>query len=104
MMRVVNSHQLSCAAFWVRTVADAIMSEGLDARALFAEAGLELAALDDPDARFANDNVSILWRLALARSGNSTFGLAVSRIVKPAVFDVVAYAMMSAPNFLGVLE
>jgi AraC-like DNA-binding protein len=80
------------------------MSQGLDVRALFAEARLELAALNDPEARFANDNVSLLWRLAVARSGNPTFGLAASRIVKPAVFDVVAYAMMSAPNLLGVLE
>jgi AraC-like DNA-binding protein len=104
MMRIVNSHQLSCAAFWVRSVADAVVSEGLDVRALFAEAGLELAALDDPDARFANDNVNLLWQLAAARSGNPTCGLAGSQIVKPAAFDVVAYTMMSAPNLLGVLE
>ena len=63
------SHQPSCAAFWLRAVAEALESEGLDLQALFAEAGLELAALKDPDARFPNDNVSLLWQLAVASSG-----------------------------------
>ena len=104
MTRRPNPHQPSCAAFWVRAVADALESEGLDLQALFAEAGLELAALKDPDRRFASDKVDHLWRLALARSGNPTLGLASSKIAKPASFDVVAYTMMSAPNLLGILE
>ena len=104
MTRRPNPHQPSCAAFWVRAIADALESEGLDLQALFAEAGLELAALRDPDRRFASDKVDHLWRLALARSGNPTLGLASSKVAKPASFDVVAYTMMSAPNLLGILE
>src|SRR5271166_124465 len=104
MKRTAISDQPSCAAFWVRAVAEALRPEGLDLPALFAEAGLELAALKDPDARFASDNISILWHVAVARSGNPTVGLAGAQIAKPAAFDVVAYTMMSAPSLLGVLE
>lgn len=104
MTRRPNPHQASCAAFWLKALAEALESEGLDVPALFAEAGLELAALKDPDRRFPSDKVDQLWQLALARSGNPTLGLASSRIAKPASFDVVAYAMMSAPTLLGVLE
>jgi AraC-like DNA-binding protein len=104
MTRCPNPHQPGCAAFWVRAIAEALESEGLDLRALFAEAGLELATLRDPDRRFASDKVDQLWRLALARSGNPALGLASSRIAKPASFDVVAYTMMSAPSLLGILE
>jgi AraC-like DNA-binding protein len=104
MTRRPNPHQPSCAAFWVRTVAEALESQRLDLQALFAEAGLELAALKDPDRRFASDKVDQLWRLALARSGNPTLGLASSKIAKPASLDVVAYTMMSAPSLLGILE
>src|SRR5271165_3299752 len=98
MKRTAISDQPSCAAFWVRAVAEALRPEGLDLPALFAEAGLELAALKDPDARFASDNISILWHVAVARSGNPTVGLAGAQIAKPAAFDVVAYTMMSAPS------
>jgi AraC-like DNA-binding protein len=104
MKRKSISSQTSCAAFWVKGIAKALELEGLDLAALFTEASLNLAALDDPDARFASDSVSLLWRLAVARSGNPTLGLARSQIVSPATFDVVAYTMMSAPNLLNVLE
>jgi AraC-like DNA-binding protein len=104
MTRKRISHQPSCAVFWVRAIAEALDSEGLDLPTLFAEAGLELAALKDPDTRFANDSVSLLWQLAVARSGSPTLGLAASRIPKPANFDVVAYSMMSAPSLLDVLQ
>src|ERR1700722_13777399 len=104
MTRSAISQQPSCAAFWVRAVAEALESEGLDLPALFAEAGLEFAALENPDARFASDNVSLLWQLAVARSGSPTLGLARSQIAKPANFDVVAYTMMSSPSLLEVLK
>jgi hypothetical protein len=104
MARKANSPQLTCAAFWVRAIAEALESEGLDVPALFAAAGLELSALKDPDNRFASDNVSLLWRLAVARSGSPTLGLASSQIARPATFDVVAYTMMSAPSLFGLLE
>lgn len=103
MTRNAIPHQSSCAAFWVRAVAEALESEGLDLPALFAEAGLELTALEDPDTRFASDNVSLLWQLAVSRSSNPTLGLARSLIAKPAAFDIVAYTMMSAPSLFDIL-
>jgi AraC-like DNA-binding protein len=63
-----------------------------------------LAALNDPDARFPTEKISVLWQLAVTRSGNPAIGLACSSVAKPAVFDVVAYAMMSSPNLLGILD
>jgi AraC-like DNA-binding protein len=97
-------HQHSCAAFWVKGVAETLKSEGLDGAALLHEAGLDTSALDDPDSRYPTERVSRLWQLALARSGNPAIGLANSTVVKPASFDVVAYTMMSSPHLLGVLE
>ena len=99
-----NGNQHTCAAFWVRGVADTLKAEGLDVNALFDKAGLELAALNDPDARFPTEKISLLWQLAVTHSGNAAIGLANSNVVKPASFDVVAYAMMSSPNLLGILE
>lgn len=96
--------QHSCAAFWVKGIAETLKAERLDVAALLGEAGLDAAALSDPDSRFPTEGVSLLWQLAVTRSGNPTIGLLNSNVVKPASFDVVAYAMMSSPNLLGILE
>ena len=63
-----------------------------------------MAALSDADARFPTEGISLLWRLAVTRSGNPAIGLANSSVVKPGSFDVVAYAMMSSANLLCTLE
>jgi AraC-like DNA-binding protein len=99
-----SSDQTTCAAFWVKAIAETLEAAGLDTHALFEEAGLDLAALSDPDARFPTESISLLWQLAVTRSGNPAIGLANSSVVKPGSFDVVAYAMMSSPNLLGILE
>jgi AraC-like DNA-binding protein len=99
-----KADQTSCAAFWVKGVADTLKAVGLDVPTLFKEAALELAGLDDPDARFPTEGLSLLWQLAVSRSNNPAIGLANSNVVKPGNFDVVAYAMMSSPTLLGMLE
>src|SRR6516225_7108139 len=103
-MNVRSPDQTTCAAFWVKSIAETLEAAGLDTHALFEEAGLELAALSDADARFPTEGVSLLWQLAVTRSGNPAIGLANSSVVKPGSFDVVAYAMMSSANLLGTLE
>src|SRR5262249_50865087 len=96
--------QRGSAGFWVRGVAEALKAEGLDVAVLFDEAGLDVVALSDPDSRFPTEKVSLLWHLAVARSGAPAMGLANSSTAKPASFDVVAYTMLSSPNLLGILE
>ena len=99
-----NPEHHTCAAFWVKGVADTLKAEGLDISALFDKAGLELVVLSDPDARFPTEKVSLLWQLAATHSGNPAIGLAKADVVKPGNFDVVAYAMMSSPDLHGILE
>jgi AraC-like DNA-binding protein len=92
------------AAIWVKGVAEALAKEGVDVPSLFEDLGLDFADLGDPDARFPTEKVSLLWRLAVQRTGDQMIGLRSSTGVMPAIFDIVAYAMMSAPNLLGMLE
>jgi len=103
-MNVRSPDQTTCAAFWVKSIAETLEAAGLDTHALFEEAGLELAALSDADARYPTEGISLLWQLAATRSGNPAIGLTNSSVVKPGSFDVVAYAMMSSANLLGTLE
>jgi hypothetical protein len=99
-----NADQTGCAAFWVKGIAETLEAVGLDVHTLFDEAGLESAALSDTDARFPTERISVLWQLAVTRSGDPAIGLANSNVAKAGSFDVVAYAMMSSPNLLGMLE
>lgn len=92
------------AAFWVTGIAHALATEQLDVPALFRDAGLDFAALQDADARFESDDVSRLWELAVARSGNPAIGLAGAARGKPGHFGVVAYSLMSAPDLIGILQ
>jgi AraC-like DNA-binding protein len=71
---------------------------------LFRDTGLDFAALRDPDARFAIDKINALWELALARSGNPAVGLLGAVQAKPRHFGIVAYALMSAPDLLGIFH
>jgi AraC-like DNA-binding protein len=106
-MRAMNERsadQTTCAAFWVKGIAETLEAAGLDTHALFKEVGLELAALSDADARFPTEGISLLWQLAATRSGNPAIGLTNSSVVRQGSFDVVAYAMMSSANLLGMLE
>jgi AraC-like DNA-binding protein len=99
-----KSDHHTCAAFWLKGVAETLKAGGLDVAALFDKAGLNMAALSDPDSRFPTEGVSLLWQLAVARSGNPAIGLLNWNVVKPASFDVVAYTMMSSPSLLGLLQ
>ncbi len=99
-----NGDPRTNAAFWVTGIADALAVEQLDVPALFRDVGLDFAALGDPDARFAIDKVNALWELALARSGNPAVGLLGAVQAKPRHFGIVAYALMSAPDLLGIIH
>ena len=68
-MNVRSPDQTTCAAFWVKGIADTLEAAGLDIHALFKAVGLEQAALSDADARFPTEGSAAcgnLLRRALA--------------------------------------
>ncbi|MEO8808199.1 MAG: AraC family transcriptional regulator [Burkholderiaceae bacterium] len=89
---------------WVRGVVDMFRAQGVDAEALFRDAALDISVLDDPDARFSIDDVSALWELAVARSGETTLGLSKSLAITHGNLGLVRYAMMACPTLLAALE
>ncbi|HEX2530260.1 MAG TPA: AraC family transcriptional regulator [Burkholderiaceae bacterium] len=92
------------SAAWVKGIAEIIHTEHLDARTLFADAGLDIDELKHPEARFEPEKISVLWELAAKRSGNPAVGLNIPPAATPASFDAVAYVMMSCPNLRAALE
>ncbi|UVJ45328.1 AraC family transcriptional regulator [Pseudomonas sp. LS1212] len=84
------------SASWATGIVKALELEGLDCRAMFQQLGLDFSALNDPDARFTQDSMTRLWQLAVHLSGNPAIGLNMARVVHPASFHVVGYALMSS--------
>jgi AraC-like DNA-binding protein len=82
----------------MRGVANTLTAQGLDVPALFAEAGLSFAALDNPDHRWPTEEASRLWAFAAERSGNPDIALFDPHMPRPDQYGVVGYAMMSSPD------
>ena len=81
---------------WALGIVQALEMGGVDCRMIFRELGLDYAALEDPDARFAQDGMTRLWQRAVELSGNPAIGLNMAKVVRPASFHVVGYALMSS--------
>jgi AraC-like DNA-binding protein len=81
---------------WAFGIVQALELGGVDCRMIFPELGLDYAALEDPDARFPQDDMTRLWQRAVALSGNPAIGLNMAKVVRPASFHVVGYALMSS--------
>ncbi len=96
-------HRTTSSA-WMRGVANTLDAQGLDAAALFAEAGLSIHDLDEPDHRWPTENASRLWSLAAARSGDPAVALSNPHLARPDHYGVVGYAMMSSADLLTGLK
>ena len=92
------------SAAWVKGVVEMFAAEGLDVDELFEMAGLDIASLNDPAMRFLIDDVSLLWELAVARSGKATLGLSRELTMTYGNLDVVAFAMMTCQTLLEGLN
>ena len=99
----MSDHRTTSSA-WMRGVANTMRAQGLDAAELFAEIGLSIADLDDPDYRWPTEQASRLWTLATERSGNPDIGLSNPHLPRPDQYGIVGYAMMSSPDLLAGLR
>jgi len=92
------------SATWVKGVLEMFAAEGVDVDALLRAAGFDAEVLNDPQRRFSIDEVSVLWELAVARSGKATLGLSKELAATYGKLGVVGYAMMACPTLLVALE
>jgi AraC-like DNA-binding protein len=90
--------QRTSSSTWVKGILEMFAAQGVDVAALVPAAGIDPARMDRPEERFGADEVSRLWELAVARSGNPALGLDRQLTAKHVNFDVVAYAMLSSPD------
>jgi len=88
---------------WVSGIAATLAAEGLDARDIFADAGIDLALCQNAQQRWPSDSISRIWELAAVKSGNPAIALSLSHVGKASHYGVVGYAMMSSPDLISGL-
>lgn len=81
---------------WARLLWEELQQRGLDAQAIFIEAELDPAKLQDPNARFPATRMSRLWQLAEERSGDPAIGIAIGMRWNPTTFHALGYAWLAS--------
>ncbi|MGH8561844.1 MAG: AraC family transcriptional regulator, partial [Nevskiales bacterium] len=97
-------HTATALTSWAKAIRKALETAGYDAKPLFAKAGLELAALDDPNARYPVEGTTRLWRLAVETTGNPAFGLAVASQVTQTTFHALGYSLLASATLKDAFE
>jgi AraC-like DNA-binding protein len=89
-----------------RKVLDAAARRGVDSRALAVEAGIDLASVDDPEARVPYRALVRLYGAAARATGDPCFGLHVGEGSHPRMFDALGAMALRSPTlreaFAGV--
>lgn len=89
---------------WGRAIRRALDRAGVDSAALFAEAGLDIAALEDPNARYPLEQTTRLWGLSVRATGDEAFGLAVAGQVNATTFHALGYALQASSTLREAFE
>lgn len=89
---------------WAKAIRKALDAAGVDSARLFAEAGLDIAALNDPNARYPVEGTTKLWKLAVTATGEEALGLTVARHVGPTTFHALGYSLTASETLLAAFE
>ena len=79
-----------------RAIALGLAAAGADVEAVFAEAGIPLAALNDPEQRLPRERMLTLWQKARERAGDPAFGLHIAERVPYGSFGILEYIARSS--------
>ncbi|HEY2772835.1 MAG TPA: AraC family transcriptional regulator [Candidatus Binatia bacterium] len=101
---VTRGQGATTIASWSATIVRALDAEGVDGRAVAAEAGIPCAMLDDPDARVPRDALSRLWLLAVEKTGDPAFALAAARHTMQTTFHALGYAVLASTTLREAVE
>ena len=85
-------------------VLHAVAARGGDTSALTAAVGFDPTLATDPDARMPLAMEEALYETAARQLGDDAFGIHAAELLPPGAFDVLDYAVRTAPNLRGALD
>lgn len=96
--------QRTSSCTWTKGILEMFAARGVDVPRLVKAAGVDPGRLENPAERFGADEISRLWDLAVAWSGDPVLGMDRELTARHVNFDVVGYAMLSSPHLRAGLE
>ena len=84
-------------------IAQALRSYDCDPAPLFAEVGIDMHQISDPNARFPTLRMQNLWRLAIEATGDPCFGLTAARQFQPAALQGLGFAWLASDTLRDAL-
>lgn len=88
----------------VKALGRALDAAGCDGPALLTQAGFDLRKLDGPDTRCPLANMTQLWSIALAATGDPAFGLKLTRQYKHTTFHSLGYGLSASSTLKEAFE
>src|SRR5262245_37847415 len=89
---------------WGSAIASTLELRGVDSRALFRSAGLDVEALRDPEARYPLAATTKLWQLAVEAAGDPALGLEVARHTHPTTFHALGFSLAASATLREAIE
>jgi AraC-like DNA-binding protein len=83
-------------AGWAIAVAQALDARGLDSRAIFGQAGIDLNAARKPTARFPASRMSRVYDLAEEATDDPSFGLSIAEYVHPTSLHALGFSLFAS--------
>lgn len=81
-----------------------LAARGLDADALVRRAGIDPAALADPNARIPDPKMFDLWRIAYQATGDEALGLEVGQRLHPSSTHALGFAWLASASVMDGLH
>lgn len=94
----------SSLSSWALAIRRTLDDAGHDGLALMRRAGMDPAALSDPDARYPLAQTTRLWRLAVTETGDPCIGLRVASRIGQTTFHALSYALMASSTLRESFE
>lgn len=89
---------------WARAIRKMLDAAGCDSVALFAEAGLDVAALADAQARYPVARTNRLWQLSVDATGDPAVALRVAREAGVLSFHALGYSLSASATLRDAFE
>jgi AraC-like DNA-binding protein len=87
---------LNLIGTWAVAVAQAIDATGLDSKAVFEQAGIDLASARDSSTRIPSDRMTRVYELAEEVTDDPAFGLAIAEHIHPTSLHALGYSLFAS--------
>ncbi len=95
-MEIQETRDPHIIAGWVNAVAQALDARGLDSKAIFSSAGIDLGSARVPTARFPAAAMSQVYEIAHTATNDPSFGLSIAEYVHPTSLHALGFSLLAS--------